>query len=58
MDEKSEMQNGEQFATGTPIKEAPRSEYRKKDGTPFTGADLVTLRAGGYIECIEKRGDA
>ena len=58
MDEKSEMQNGEQFATGPPLKEAPRPEYRKKDGTPFTRADLVTLRAGGYIECIEQRGEA
>lgn len=58
MEEKSEMQSGEPFATDSPIKEAPPAEYRKKDGTPFTAADLVTLNAGGYIECIEKRGDA
>lgn len=58
MEEKSEMLSGEPFATDSPIKEAPPAEYRKKDGTPFTAADLVTLNAGGYIECIEKRGDA
>lgn len=56
MDEKSEMQNGEQFAPTSTPEEIPaeyRKTVRKEDGSPFTGEDLRAM-VETVIPCIEE----
>ena len=56
MDKKSEMTRAEDFAQEE-MKTAPGTGLRKKDGTPFTAADLLTLKNGGAVHCIEAKED-